>query len=157
MDAAVAQLNHWSRSGVPAAAPPLIKIHNGTYVTDKYGNAVGGLRTPAVQAPIATLTGLGNTGNNPLCFLLGTTTPLTAGQLAKLYPNHAVYVLAVERAAAQDVRAGFLLPGDALQIDAAAAASQTGLPPAHRLTLPARVAGPGISLSLAASQGQAEA
>ena len=129
MDAALAQLNHWALSGVPAAQAPLIKIRNGTYVTDKFGNAVGGLRTPAVQVPIATLTGLGNTGSNPLCFLLGTTTPLTAGQLAKLYPNHAVYVLAVERAAAQDVRAGFLLPGDALQIDAAAAASQTGLPP----------------------------
>jgi len=129
MDAALAQLNHWALSGVPAAQAPLIKIRNGKYVTDKFGNAVGGLRTPAVQVPTATLTGLGNTGNNPLCFLLGTTTPLTAGQLAKLYPNHAVYVLAVEHAAAQDVRAGFLLPGDALQIDAAAAASEIGLPP----------------------------
>jgi hypothetical protein len=129
MDAALAQLNHWALSGVPAARPPLIKIRNGQYMTDKFGNAVGGLRTPAVQVPVATLTGLGNTGNNPLCFLLGTTTPLTNGQLAKLYPNHAVYVLAVEHAAAQDVRAGFLLPGDALQIDAAAAASEIGLPP----------------------------
>jgi len=54
---------------------------------------------------------------------------LTTGQLAKLYPNHAVYVLAVEHAAAQDVRAGFLLPGDALEIDAAAAAAEIGLPP----------------------------
>jgi Alpha/beta hydrolase domain len=54
---------------------------------------------------------------------------LTAAQLAKLYPNHAVYVLAVEHAAAQDVRAGFLLPAGALQIDATAAASEIGLPP----------------------------
>ena len=129
MDAALAQLNHWARSGVPPPQAPLIKIRNGKYVTDKYGNAVGGLRTPAVQVPIATLTGLGNTGTNPLCFLLGTTTPLTTAQLAKLYPNHAVYVLAVEHAAAQDVKAGFLLPADALQIDATAAASEIGLPP----------------------------
>jgi hypothetical protein len=129
MDAALAQLNHWARSGVPAPAAPLIKVRAGKYVTDKFGNALGGVRTPAVDAPIATLTGLGNTGTNPLCFLLGTTTPLTAAQLAKLYPNHAVYVLAVERAAARGVRAGFLLPADALQIDAAAAASEIGLPP----------------------------
>ena len=129
MDAALAQLNHWALSGVPAAQAPLIKIRNGAYVTDKFGNAVGGLRTPAVQVPIATLTGLGNTGTNPLCFLLGTTTPFTTAQLAKLYPNHAVYVLAVERAAAADVRSGFLLPADALQIDATAAASTIGLPP----------------------------
>jgi Alpha/beta hydrolase domain len=129
MDAALAQLNRWARSGVPATAAPLIKVRDGKYVTDKYGNALGGLRTPAVQVPVARLTGLGNTGTDPLCFLLGTTTPLTAGQLAKLYPNHAGYVLAVERAAAADVRAGFLLPADALQIDATAAASETGLPP----------------------------
>jgi Alpha/beta hydrolase domain len=129
MDAALTRLNHWALSGVPAPAAPLIKVRNGKYVTDKFGNAVGGVRNPAVQVPTATLTGLGNTGSNPLCFLLGTTTPLSAAQLAKLYPNHAVYVLAVEKAAAQDVRAGFLLPADALQIDATAAASQIGLPP----------------------------
>jgi hypothetical protein len=128
MDAALAQLNHWARSGVPAPAAPLIKVRDGKYVTDKYGNALGGVRNPAVQVPTATLTGLGNTGSNPLCFLLGTTTPLTSAQLAKLYPNHAVYVLAVERAAAADVRAGYLLPADALQIDATAAASEIGLP-----------------------------
>ena len=51
-----------------AAAPPLIKIHDGKYVTDKYGNALGGLRTPAVQVPVATLTGLGNTGNHDFGF-----------------------------------------------------------------------------------------
>jgi Alpha/beta hydrolase domain len=129
MDAALAQLNNWARSGTPAPAAPLIKIKNGRYVTDKYGNAVGGVRTPAVQVPTATLTGLGNTGSNPLCFLLGTTTPLSSKQLAKLYPNHAVYVLATERAAAQDARAGFLLPADEQQIDATAAASEIGLPP----------------------------
>jgi hypothetical protein len=129
MDAAVAQLNRWARSGIPAPAAPLIKVQNGKYVTDKFGNAVGGVRNPAVQVPTATLTGLGNTGRNPLCFLLGTTTPLSAAQLAKLYPNHAVYVLATERAAAQDARAGFLLPADEQQIDATAAASEIGLPP----------------------------
>ena len=45
-----------------------------------------------------------------------------------MYPNHAIYVLAVEQAAAKDVRAGLLLPADALQIDEAAAGSVTGLP-----------------------------
>ena len=37
--------------------------------------------------------------------------------------------VASRRAAARDVRAGFLLPGDALEIGAAAAASQIGPPP----------------------------
>jgi hypothetical protein len=86
------------------------------------------VRTPAVDAPVATLTGLGNAGASPVCFLLGTTTPLSASQLASLYPLHSDYVAAVARSAADAVRKGFLLPADALQIDAAAAGSQVGLP-----------------------------
>jgi hypothetical protein len=63
-----------------------------------------------------------------LCFLLGTTTPLSAAQLAALYPLHSDYVAAVEQSAASAVRRGSLLPADALQIDQDAAASQTGFP-----------------------------
>ena len=70
----------------------------------------------------------GNTGTSALCFLLGTTTPLSTAQLAALYPLHSDYVAAVARSAASDVREGFLLPADALQIDQDAAGSVTGLP-----------------------------
>jgi Alpha/beta hydrolase domain len=128
MDAAVAQLNRWARAGIPAPSAQRIDIANGAYVTDKFGNALGGVRTPAVDAPTATLTGTGNTGTSPLCFLLGTTTPLSAAQLAALYPLHSDYVAAVARSAASGVRNGFLLPADALQIDEDAAGSVTGLP-----------------------------
>jgi Alpha/beta hydrolase domain len=128
MDAALARLSRWARTGIPAPAAARIDIHNGTYVTDRLGNAIGGVRTPAVDAPTATLTGTGNSGTSPLCFLLGTTTPLSAAQLAVLYPLHSSYVAAVARSAASAVRQGFLLPGDALQIDEDAAGSVTGLP-----------------------------
>ena len=128
MDAAVAQLNRWVRAGVPAPHAARIEISGGSYVTDQFGNALGGVRTPAVDAPVATLTGTGNTGSSLLCFLLGTSTPLSAAQLAALYPLHSDYVAAVARSAASDVRQGFLLPADALQIDQDAAASPVGLP-----------------------------
>ncbi len=128
MDAALAQLNRWARAGVPAPHAPRIEISNGAYVTDKFGNALGGVRTPAVDAPTATLTGTGNTGSSLLCFLLGTTTPLSSAQLAALYPLHSDYVAAVARSAARGVAQGFLLPADALQIDEDAAASSVGLP-----------------------------
>ena len=128
MDAAVAQLNRWVRAGVPAPHAARIEISSGSYVTDQFGNALGGVRTPAVDAPVATLTGTGNTGSSLLCFLLGTSTPLSAAQLAALYPLHSDYVAAVARSAASDVRQGFLLPADALQIDQDAAASPVGLP-----------------------------
>jgi hypothetical protein len=128
MDAALAQLSRWARTGTPAPRAARIDVRNGAYVTDRFGNALGGVRTPAVDAPTATLTGTGDTGTSPLCFLLGTTTPLSTAQLTALYPLHSDYAAAVARSAASGVRQGFLLPADALQIDAAAAGSVTGLP-----------------------------
>jgi hypothetical protein len=131
MDAALAQLNRWVTRGVPAPHAARIDISGDSYVTDQFGNALGGVRTPAVDAPVATLTGTGNAGSSGsslLCFLLGTTTPLSASQLAALYPLHSDYVAAVARSAANGVREGFLLPADALQIDQDAAASSVGLP-----------------------------
>jgi Alpha/beta hydrolase domain len=128
MDAALAQLNRWARFGIPAPGAARIDISNGAYVTDRFGNALGGVRTPAVDVPTATLTGTGNSGTSPLCFLLGTTTPLSTAQLAALYPLHSGYVAAVARSAASGVRQGFLLPADALRIDQDAAGSVTGLP-----------------------------
>jgi hypothetical protein len=86
------------------------------------------VRTPAVDAPTDTLTGTGNTGSSLLCFLLGTSTPLSAAQLAALYPLHSDYSAAVAQSAARSVAQGFLLPADALQIDQDAAASVVGLP-----------------------------
>jgi Alpha/beta hydrolase domain len=48
--------------------------------------------------------------------------------MSALYPLHSDYLAAVARSAAREVRRGFLLEPDALQIDQAAAASQVGLP-----------------------------
>jgi hypothetical protein len=44
---------------------------------DEHGNALGGIRTPYVDVPIAALSGLGQTGSI-LCLLFGTTVPLDA-------------------------------------------------------------------------------
>ncbi|WP_249228019.1 alpha/beta hydrolase domain-containing protein [Kutzneria sp. CA-103260] len=118
MDAALAHLNAWVRYG--AAPPEADRITiTGTppaMVRDQYGNAEGGIRTPALQAPAATLTGTGNTGDSLQCTLEGTTVPFTPEQLARLYPTNADYVAAVGRAAAQAVVKGFLLPADAAEI-----------------------------------------
>jgi hypothetical protein len=128
MDAAVARLSRWARTGVPAPGAPRVEVSNGAYVRDAFGNVRGGLRTPAVDAPTETLTGGGNSGSSLLCFLLGTATPLSAAQLATLYPLHSDYTAAVEQAAGRDVSAGYLLPSDALTIDENAASAKFGLP-----------------------------
>lgn len=126
MDDALAQLTRWILGGVPATHAARIEIVEGqspTIARDQYGNAIGGIRTPALQVPIATLTGTGNSGPDWQCALLGTTTPFSAAQLQALYPSHDHYVRAVTRAAINDTAAGFLLPADARQIIATAASA----------------------------------
>ncbi len=134
MDTALSQLARWVRAGTPAMQAPRIEVTGSpAIVRDQYGNALGGIRTPALQVPTATLSGYGNrtvTGTlgpggvvgNP-CLLFGTTKPLPAAELTALYPTHAAYVAAVTRAANQDSAAGILQPADAARIIEAAASA----------------------------------
>ena len=132
IDAAEYALNQWVTTGTaPARAPRLDVNSAGTgYVTDANGNVEGGIRTPAVQVPVATLSGLGNSGSGPeatfICPLLGTTTPFSAAKLAALYPTHAQFVLEWASATAADALAGFIRPADAVNLVAAAQASSVG-------------------------------
>jgi hypothetical protein len=106
------------RLEVAAGDPPVI-------ARDTYGNALGGIRTPQVDAPIMALSGLGQTGAS-FCRLFGTTVLFDAPTLASLYPSHAAYVSAVNKAARKAVRARYVLPPDAKVIKASAAASSIG-------------------------------
>ena len=92
---------------------------------DANGNARGGIRTPHVDAPIASLSGLGQTGSS-FCFLFGTTAPFDATKLASLYPSHAAFVKAWNAATDRAVKAGFIVAADAKGIKAAAAQSTVG-------------------------------
>ena len=85
---------------------------DGVLKRDADGIALGGIRTPAVDAPIAV-----HTGENPsesiICVLFGSTTPFTAEQLAAHYADHDAYVAAVTESAEEAVEDGFLLPSPA--------------------------------------------
>jgi hypothetical protein len=82
-------------------------------VRDAHGNARGGIRTPPVDAPTATLTGERPDGGNVFCSLFGRTIPLPAATLHTLYPTHATYVTKVQASATAAVKAGFLSQTDA--------------------------------------------
>jgi hypothetical protein len=98
---------------VPHSAPPL-DVAAGppvTIMTDAHGNALGGIRTPQLDVPIATFT-----GEQPgaiLCQLLGTTTLFDAATLASLYPSHDAFVAGYRKSLKRAVRSGFLLRPDA--------------------------------------------
>jgi hypothetical protein len=112
-DTAMRALHTWMKDGTPPAkGTPLELADGGTdYARDSNGNALGGVRTPAVDVPIATYSGQ-NSGGSFLCVLFGQTKPFTTAQLTTLYPTHDDYVSKVTVAAMQDQQAGLLLAED---------------------------------------------
>jgi hypothetical protein len=122
---AVADLRTWAIDGTPPAQSPRIEVEaDTTVVRDEHGNALGGIRTPAVDVPTATLTGERPGETNVFCSLFGKTTAFDAATLASLYPDHDDYVGKVTAAADAAEQAGFLLEDDAAAIvDAAEGAA----------------------------------
>jgi len=113
-NAAVRALNAWVAGGEPPPAAPRLELNDdgSDYRYDDLGNVLGGIRTPYVDAPSALLRGDANPGNS-FCFLFGTTSLFSAGQMANLYGDEAGFVAAVSEAANSAVEAGFLLREDA--------------------------------------------
>src|SRR5207244_429656 len=78
---------------------------------DADGNALGGIRTPQVDVPIATFTG--QQSGAIICQLFGSTTPFDAAKLASLYPTHKAFTSAYSKALKRAVKAGWVLKPDA--------------------------------------------
>jgi hypothetical protein len=128
--AALDALHRWVRKGkAPPTAPPLeVTTEGGLRIErDEHGNALGGIRTPYVDAPIAALSGSGQTGSI-LCLRFGTTVPLDADTLATLYPKKKSYPAAVRKTLKPAVKGGFILKKDAKLIKKAAKAAAAELP-----------------------------
>jgi hypothetical protein len=117
VSAAFSALNAWVTSGKAPPHAPAMKVTDGSAIArDAHGNAIGGIRTPAVDAPTETLSGEFAPGKSVICSLFGSRTPFSAATLKQLYPTHADYVTKVEASAAAAVKAGFLLQPDADEI-----------------------------------------
>ncbi len=129
LKAAIAALNEWVCRGTLPPIAPRLQVVAGppvAIVRDANGNAVGGIRTPQVDVPIATLSGDGDR-SSLFAALFGHTAPFDAITLAALYPDHETYVSAFNAATDRAVQAGFILPPDAALMKAAAAASGIGM------------------------------
>ena len=121
MRAAIRALNRWIADGTPPPMAPRFETVSTAplvYQVDALGNVLGGIRTPAVDAPVARLNGLGQPpgGLNQFCFLFGVTVPLTEQQLSDLYGNHGGFVWHWLVATANAIQDGFLLFEDAIDI-----------------------------------------
>jgi len=113
---ALRHLDEWVRTGdAPAEAPRLEVDESGdapAFVRDQDGIVRGGIRTPLVDVPVATLSGDPADTSNVLCILFGSTTPFTEARLAERYDSADEYLAAYEAAADEGVDAGWVLAED---------------------------------------------
>ncbi len=119
--AAIVAVDRWAKTGRPAPSFPQLQVIGGgkdkTTPTDAHGNAVGGIRTPWVDAPIARYDWRGECIGGS-----GRTFPFSAEQLKALYGAPAAYRRKFDAAATVAERSGVLLPEDAQAAKRAAGA-----------------------------------
>jgi Alpha/beta hydrolase domain len=124
LQAALHALARWVRTGVAPRSAPRLEVASRAPVVvfrrDRDGNVIGGVRSPQVDAPIATITGDQNSGSS-FCSLFGTTTPFTVARVRQLYPTNAAFADAWAEAATRAKNHGWLTLDDATELTAAAA------------------------------------
>jgi hypothetical protein len=122
-DACLAGVDRWLREGRRPPSLPKIELEGDppAIARDEHGIAKGGLRLPAVEVPVATLSG--TNGGSRMVQLVGSKVDFAAGRLHELYPDHAAYVGRFRRAADAAVAAGYLLRRDADVLVAEASAA----------------------------------
>ncbi len=129
LQAAVAHLNDWVRTGMHAPAAPPIALTGSEPATpelDANGLAKGGVRTPWVDVPTARLSGLAP-DEGPMSFIFGSGEVFDADALSRLYPGgKADYLERFTVALDQTIEAGFVLAADRAEILELAAASFPG-------------------------------
>jgi hypothetical protein len=120
-NAALADLTRWVTEGVPPPRAGRIQLTATTpaaVARDQFGNALGGLRTPFLDAPTATYVPFDTArpGGSVFCILDGYNVPFGDATLSTLYDSHGDYVERVVRETNRLVRAGFWLGPDARDV-----------------------------------------
>jgi hypothetical protein len=113
--AALRALTTWLTNGkAPVIAPRIDVVPGGTPQVRRNadGIALGGIRTPPVDVPVAALSGASGPTPSTICLLLGSSKPFTAARLAQLYPSRAAYLRRFAADADATIKAGFALPED---------------------------------------------
>lgn len=120
---ALAALVRWVDGGAePAPSAPLELASSSPPVLarDELGNAVGGVRTPDVDVPVAALSGEAPPGADEMRALFGTTTPFDRATLRRLYGDRSGYLARYESRLDEVIGTGFLLGADRAELMARA-------------------------------------
>lgn len=134
-NAVLFRLNEWIKTGEPAPVVPrmpVIEIAPGDFDFDRdgVGNALGGIRPPAIDVPIARYDGRWRADPTPAegdsCNQSAVKVPLDQATLDALYPTHGSYASQVAQSATDMKQNGFLRPYDFVKIQQEAAGSAIG-------------------------------
>lgn len=139
LQAAVHHLVGWVGGGSPPPEGARLELADDGEVAiarDEHGNALGGIRNPLVDVPVAALSGDPAAGTSleditaegGVCTLFGSTTPFDRDTLVDLYGTADTYVEQFRASAAEAVAAGFLLQPDADELIAEAEANRSLFP-----------------------------
>ncbi len=110
--AALAHVLRWLEDATPPPVQPRIRIEGDPphIIRDDLGNALGGIRMPALTAPTGRHSGFAADGT---LSLFGSTEPFDSATLHALYRDHDAYTAAFRAGAAEAVASGVLLAHDA--------------------------------------------
>ncbi len=118
LQAALSHLVAWVSEGTTPPTSPVIEAElsaDGSEIViarDELGLALGGIRTPGVDAPRRVITGDPGEGGG-FCGLFGQTLPIEADVLAERYESDEAYLEEMQASADNAVGQGWLLPEDA--------------------------------------------
>ncbi len=115
VQAAFAALEKWIVDGTQPARPAPFRLSSQdppALALDSNGNVIGGVRTPAVDVPVSTLSGAAPAGASLICSLFGSTMPFDSSKLVSLYGSPADYVKAYTASLDSAIAGGYILPAD---------------------------------------------
>ena len=126
LQAAIAGLGNWVRTGTPPPSAPRLEIGEGhppPLIVDANGIAKGGVRTPWVDVPIARTSGVADS-ENVLAHLFGSGEPFDDATRSRLYPGgKPEYLERFTKSLDATIRAGYLVRADRSEILELAAAA----------------------------------
>ncbi len=118
--AALRHLVRWAGGGEPPPVAARLVADPGpdgaVIRRDADGIALGGIRLPQVEVPVATLSGEPGRTDSLMCRLLGSTVAFTPERLAERYASRAAYLAEYRAAADRAIAEGFALEDDRHEI-----------------------------------------
>ena len=115
VQAAFADFVRWVVHGTSPPSPPPFRLRSTSppaLALDRLGNVIGGVRTPAVDVPVSTLSEASPPGASVICSLFGSTVAFSPQELTALYGTPKDYVARYTAALDRSIAGGYILPAD---------------------------------------------